>query len=137
MDFNVLDYDAALNTQDDGYSRQRNKERILLDNWRPDNMNSDNPILMAGLRNGSNYSTRYIYKGDYFKFKNLRLGYTIGDKFSRKMRMESIKVYVQAENLFIKTSMPNFDPEIADNGKRYLYDYPPSRSMSFGLNMKF
>jgi len=137
FDFNVLDYDGALNTQDDGYSRQRNKERIQLDNWRPDNLNSANPILMAGLRNGSNYSTRYIYKGDYVKLKNLRLGYTVDDKFSGKLGMESIKVYIQAENLFVKTYMPNFDPEIADNGKRYLYDYPPSRMMTFGLNLRF
>ena len=137
LDFNVLDYDGALNTQDDGYSRQRNKERVLLDNWRPDNTNSENPILMAGLRNGSNYSTRYIYKGDYLKLKNLRLGYTIDTKLSNRLGMEGIKMYVQAENLFIKTHMPNFDPELADNGKRYLYDYPPSRTIMVGFNLKF
>jgi len=92
---------------------------------------------MAGLRNGSNYSTRYIYKGDYLKLKNLRLGYTIDTKLSNRLGMEGIKMYVQAENLFIKTHMPNFDPELADNGKRYLYDYPPSRTIMVGFNLKF
>ncbi len=136
-DFNVLDYDGALITQDDGYSRQRNKEKVQLDNWRPDNTDSEYPILIAGLRNGSNYSTRYLYKGDYLKMKNIRLGYSIPQKLTGKIGMNGIKVYLQAENLFIKTSMPNFDPEIADNGKRYLYDYPSPRTVMAGMNIKF
>ncbi len=136
-DFNVLDYDGALITQDDGYSRQRNKERILLDNWRPDNTDSRNPILIAGLRNGSNYSTRHIYKGDYLKLKNVRLGYNIPNNITGKIKLNSVHIYVQAENLFLKTYMNNFDPEISKNGKRYLYDYPSPRTITAGMKFRF
>lgn len=136
-DFNVFDYDGARYLQDDGYSRKISKESSLLDSWTPDNTGSDNPMLMSGVKNGSNYSTRYLYKGDYLKMKNLRLNYTIPSKATSFIGFESIQAFVQAENLFILTHMPNFDPEVSISGKRYLYAYPTQRTITAGLSIRF
>ncbi len=136
-DFNVFDHDGSRYLQDDGYSRKISKESSLLDSWRPNYTSSDNPILMSGVKNGSNYSTRYLYKGDYLKMKNLRLNYTIPSKATSFIGYESIQVFVQAENLFILTHMPNFDPEVSITGKRYIYSYPTQRTITAGLSIRF
>jgi len=137
LDFNVFDYDGALTTQDDGYSRQRNKERVLLDNWRPDNTDSNNPILVAGIRNGSNYSTRYLYKGDYLKLKSVTVNYDLPTRLVTGIGLTSASVYLQGNNLFILTHMPNFDPESKEDGRRRIYDYPTTRSVNIGIKIGF
>ena len=136
-DFNVFDYDGARYLQDDGYSRKLAKESSLLDSWRPDNTGSENPILIGGVKTGSEYSTRYLYKGDYLKMKNLRLNYTVPQNAVKYIGFENIQAFVQAENLFVLTHMPNFDPEVSITGKRYLYTYPTQRTISAGLNITF
>jgi TonB-linked SusC/RagA family outer membrane protein len=136
-DFNVFDYDGARYLQDDGYSRSLSKESALLDSWRPDNTGSDNPILMSGVKNGSEYSTRYLYKGDYFKMKNIRLNYTLPASMVKFIGVAGLQAFVQAENLFILTQMPNFDPEVSLAAKRYLYEYPTQRTISAGINLSF
>lgn len=137
LDFNVFDYDGARYLQDDGYSRKVSKEKALLDSWTPDNTGSDNPILMSGRKNGSNYSTRYLYKGDYLKFKNVRLSYKLPSSIVKSMRISGMQVFLQGENLFIWTHLPNFDPEVSITGKRYLYTYPTQRTLSAGINLSF
>lgn len=136
-DFNVFDYDGARYLQDDGYSRSLSKEAALLDSWRPDNRGSDNPILMSGVKNGSEYSTRYLYKGDYLKMKNIRLNYTLPPSAIKFLGIDGFQAFIQAENLFILTAMPNFDPEVSIAAKRYLYEYPTQRTISAGINLSF
>lgn len=136
-DFNVFDYDGARYLQDDGYSRKLSKESSLLDSWRPDNTDSENPILIGGVKTGSEYSTRYLYKGDYLKMKNIRLNYTVPQSVVKYIGFENMQAFVQAENLFVLTHMPNFDPEVSITGKRYLYTYPTQRTISAGLSIAF
>ena len=119
------------------YSKKINKEVAMLDNWRPDNMDSDYPILINGYKNGSNYSSRYLYDGDYLKMKNLILSYTAPKKFYSNLKLEGLKVFVQAENIFILTEMPEFDPETNSSGFRYHYAYPTPRTFLAGINLSF
>ncbi|NLE33898.1 MAG: TonB-dependent receptor [Bacteroidales bacterium] len=137
LDFLVYDYDAARSTWDDGYSRKINKEVAMLDNWRPDNMDSDYPILINGYKNGSNYSSRYMYNGDYLKMRNIILTYTIPKRITGKLNMDGVKVFTQIENVFILTEMPGFDPETNSSGYRYHYSYPTPRTFLAGLNLSF
>jgi TonB-linked SusC/RagA family outer membrane protein len=137
LDFLVYDYDAARSTWDDGYSKKINKEVSMLDNWRPDNVDSNYPILINGYKNGSNYSSRYLYDGDYLKMKNIILSYTAPKKLSNNLKLEDLKVFVQAENIFILTEMPGFDPETNSSGFRYHYAYPTPRTFLAGINLSF
>jgi TonB-linked SusC/RagA family outer membrane protein len=137
LDFLVYDYDAARSTWDDGYSRKINKEVAMLDNWRPDNTDSDYPILINGYLNGSNYSSRYIYNGDYLKLRNIILSYTVPKRVSNNLHLDGIKVFAQVENVFILTEMPGFDPETNSSGFRYHYSYPTPRTFLAGINLSF
>ena len=67
-----------------------------------------NPIKES-LANPVTPSSRPIEKGDYFKMANLTLSYNIGDV---ARTFKGANVYITAQNLFIITSYPGFDPEV-------------------------
>ena len=95
----------------------------------------------AANRNYSTVSGYLVEKGDYFKLKNLSLGYTLPQKYSRKAKMEKLRIYFSAQNLFTLTSYSGNDPEIGGNCLMYNIDhqnrYLPSRLYSFGLDITF
>ncbi len=106
-------------------------------------LNEHNSVIGDGAAN-RNYSTVSGYlveKGDYLKLKNLSFGYTLPQKYSRKAKMEKLRVYFSAQNLFTITSYSGIDPEIGGNCLMYNVDhqnrYLPSRLYSFGLDISF
>lgn len=95
----------------------------------------------AANRNYSTVSGYMVEKGDYLKLKNLSFGYTLPKKYSRKIKMEKLRVYFSAQNLFTITKYSGLDPEIGGNSLMYNIDhqnrYIPSRLYSFGLDLSF
>ena len=95
----------------------------------------------AANRNYSTVSGYLVEKGNYLKLKNLSIGYTLPQKYSRKAMMEKLRVYFSAQNLFTITSYTGIDPEIGGNCLMYNIDhqnrYLPSRLFSFGLDIAF
>ena len=113
---------------------------LLEDAWTPNNTNTDVPKV--GMDNVGYYyvSDAQIYKGDYFKLKQLQLGYTLPSKWVRKVSIGSIRVYGSIENLFTITNYPGFDPEIMNNGSNIGMDtgrYPNNRNFIIGANISF
>ena len=113
---------------------------LLEDAWTPNNTNTDVP--QVGMDNVGYYyvSDAQIYKGDYFKLKQLQLGYTLPSKWVRKVSIGSIRVYGSIENLFTITNYPGFDPEIMNNGSNIGMDtgrYPNNRNFIIGANISF
>jgi outer membrane receptor protein involved in Fe transport len=106
-------------------------------------LNEHNSVIGDGAAN-RNYSTVSGYlveKGDYLKLKNLSIGYTLPQKYSRKAKMEKLRIYFSAQNLFTITGYTGIDPEIGGNCLMYNVDhqnrYLPSRLYSFGLDISF
>lgn len=82
---------------------------------------------------GSNYSTHWLYKGDYLKIKNITLGYTFPKSLISKIAMKELRVFFSAENLYTFTAFPGIDPEF-NNMTNY---YSQIRQLSVGVNVKF
>ncbi|MCM1035284.1 MAG: TonB-dependent receptor [Paludibacter sp.] len=95
----------------------------------------------AANKNYSTVSGYLVEKGDYFKLKNLAVGYTFPQKWTRKAKMEKARLYFSAQNLFTLTKYTGIDPEIGGNSLLYNVDtqnrYLPSRLFSFGLDITF
>ena len=88
----------------------------------------------------SNVDSRFVYKSDYFRVKNLTLGY----KIPFKHFIESARVYVSIENLLILDSYYlGYSPEAAQTsgiGNFVGVDYgayPSARTFTLGLNINF
>lgn len=106
-------------------------------------LNAQGSVIGDGAAN-RNYSTVSGYmvdKGDYLKLKNLSLGYSLPQKYSRKAKMEKVRIYFSAQNLFTITSYKGIDPEIGGSSLMYNIDhqnrYLPSRLYSFGIDLTF
>ena len=82
---------------------------------------------------GSVYSTHWLYKGDFLRIKNITLGYTFPEQFTRKFAMKDLRVYFSGENLFTFTKFPGIDPEFTDT----MNYYSQLRQLSLGVSVKF
>ena len=95
----------------------------------------------TGLSN--QYTSRFLYSGNYVRFKNLTLGYTFPKQLIQKLKLYELHVYVQGENLHIWDHYVGYTPEvdlsngIATVAGRDYGTYPSSRTFLFGLNVSF
>ena len=80
-------------------------------------------------------SSRFIEDGAYLRLKDLTIGYTLPQKYSKKAYIERIRVYFTASNLLTFTKYTGYDPEVG-GGIDY-GNYPQSRTFMFGLNCDF
>ena len=103
--------------------------------WRTlENRNGTIPNPNGASTNMSDNS-RFVESGAYFRLKNLVIGYTIPQKYTRKAFIERIRVSFSASNLFTITGYTGYDPEVG-GGVDY-GNYPQSRTFTFGLNANF
>jgi len=95
----------------------------------------------AANKNYSTVSSYMVEKGDYLKFKNLSIGYSLPKGITQKISIERLRIFLSGQNLFTLTKYSGIDPEIGgdvlmrgvDHQNRYL----PSRLVSFGLDLTF
>ncbi|GHT12097.1 SusC/RagA family TonB-linked outer membrane protein [Bacteroidia bacterium] len=84
-------------------------------------------------------SDYWMYANDYFKLKNMEIGYTFppGLKFMKKTGFSSLRVYINGNNIWtFQNAMHDLgiDPETSD-GSTYIY--PLTRVFNIGLNVRF
>jgi TonB-linked SusC/RagA family outer membrane protein len=87
-------------------------------------------------------STFFVEDGSYLRMKNLQIGYSLPKILTQKLKIEHLRVYVQATNLFTITKYSGLDPEIrmtqanADRGMGIDEGiYPTSRIFMVGINL--
>ncbi|UZT96681.1 SusC/RagA family TonB-linked outer membrane protein [Chryseobacterium fluminis] len=107
----------------------------LLNAWTPDNTNTDVPSLFANNAGLEGSSDRFLYKSDFIRLKNISLGYNFTKSQLGNLPVRSVKVFVQAENLYTWTSWKGFDPEPITTYS--LNVYPNPRTVSVGVNVDF
>ena len=86
------------------------------------------------MRNFEN-SSRFVEDGSYLRLKNFSIGYTLPQRWTKKMHMNRWRFYVTASNLFTITDYTGYDPEVG-GGVDY-GNYPQSRTFIFGTNINF
>lgn len=106
------------------------------DRWTEENPNPHafSPRLYMG-QNVNNYksSTWWVRNSDYLRLKNLELGYTLPEKALTKMRIDNLRFYVSAQNLytFSKFKREFWDPEVGADA------YPIQATVFIGVNLTF
>lgn len=86
--------------------------------WRGEGTSNTIPRpVRIGVHTGYDYdynvqtSTRYLEDASYFKLKTVTLGYTLPESVVKKLRVNSLRVYVSADNLLTLTKYSGYDPE--------------------------
>ena len=77
-------------------------------------------------------SDHWLFNGWYLRCQNITIGYTLPAKWTNKLSMKSVRVYVAANDLFSINNYPKgWDPEVSNAS------YPIMKSVMFGLNVNF
>ncbi|MCZ4222169.1 SusC/RagA family TonB-linked outer membrane protein [Pedobacter rhodius] len=104
-----------------------------LDRWTPATAaTATYPRLTVGNNfNNDIVSSFWMHSGNYLRLKNVELGYTIASSFTRKIKVSSIRLFVNGTNLLTSSSFDRVDPET------YGGVYPIQRVVNGGLSVKF
>jgi hypothetical protein len=114
-----------------------NQDRDMLNRWTPTHTNTDIPRA-ATTRPANRISTRQIEDGSYLRLKNIQLAYTLHFK-----SVQSVRVYVTAQNFATWTKYSGYDPEVnrfGQDSRSQGFDYasyPAAKTLLFGLNVNF
>ena len=146
-------YDDAAKRQISGFVAQWQQRTEVLDRWQKPGDITDVP--RATLQTGSgdwNNTTRWLYDASYLRLRTATLGYTIPVAFTQRYKVNSLRLFVQGQNLLLFTPYKGWDPEVTryfNNNERnnrnnsqgnisfsapYLAN-PQSRTITFGINM--
>jgi hypothetical protein len=82
-----------------------------------------------------------IEKGSYFKNRSLILGYSLSKNLLVKFKIDRLRFYLQAVNLFTITSYSGLDPEQPGNSMAFGIDHNPypnnQKQYVFGCSLNF
>ena len=121
---------------------QFNYLEARMDRWHGEGTSNTEPI-MANNRNinrGSTPSDYFIEDGSFFRIRNIQLGYTFGADMLKKLRMRSLRVYINAQNPKTWKNNTGYSPEIGGSAIAFGIDanpYPIPAVYTFGLNLTF
>ncbi|HSH20243.1 MAG TPA: SusC/RagA family TonB-linked outer membrane protein, partial [Draconibacterium sp.] len=110
----------------------------LMERWQKPGDNTNVPKVLYGAPNDSRESTRFLYKGDFLRVKDLVFGYQIPSGVAGKIGCENIALSVRGTNLFtaVKDKGLKYDPEVGADGLTRATT-PPVKSVVFGINLNF
>ena len=80
--------------------------------------------------------TRYYYDGSFIRLKNAEIAYTFTQKWLKKVGLSRMKVYLNGDNLFLWTDMPD-DRESNFSGAATSGAYPTVRRFNLGVDLNF
>jgi TonB-linked SusC/RagA family outer membrane protein len=116
-----------------------NMHKDWLDSWTSSNTDAKLPRL-SNSSITSSYSTSVdVLSGNYFKIRNIELGYTLPDNLLSKYGVSKFRMFVAGTNVLYLTSYKGFSPEISYGGVMGVdyNSYPNSGSINFGINLTF
>jgi TonB-linked SusC/RagA family outer membrane protein len=109
---------------------------LNVDYWTETNPTNEHPKPDGSRERPIYTSTRGYFSGDFFKIKNIQLGYSIPTSALSKAGIKKLRVYVNMDTPYIWSHLDdNQDPEIY--GGRVVADVPAVRMFSFGVMLDF
>jgi hypothetical protein len=117
-----------------------NYESNRLNAWTGPGTTNIEPILNNARGNNYLFSNYYLEPGDYFRLRNLQLGYTF-PSIVNKIGIQKLRVYISAQNIKTWSKVSGYTPEApianvlgsgVDNGV-----YPVPAIYTIGLNVTF
>ena len=112
--------------------------------WTPTNQNT----MVAERRPMATYydsypDTHWLQNGSFIRGQNFVLGYTFEKSVLKKIKIDNLRLYASAQNLFCITGYNGYDPEITTREGAAFgqgiddFSEPKARTFTFGLNVTF
>ncbi len=127
--YQQTDYSFGNGGKDQGYD-------YMLGRWTPATAaTATYPRLTVGFNANNtpylNNSSFWTHSGEYFRIRNIDVGYTLPYSITRKLRVSGLRLFANAQNLFTETAYERLDPEVYSNAA-----YPIQRTINAGVNIK-
>ena len=124
-------------TRDVGLPSFNNKLLTVYDNgtwWNPVDGTGKVVVPRFTTQVAYNDGTQYLFDGSYFRLKNVEIAYTWTKGWIKNIGFSSLKIYLNANNLFLITKMPD------DRESNYGWSggggaYPTVRRYNFGFKL--
>ncbi|MGA0557576.1 SusC/RagA family TonB-linked outer membrane protein [Larkinella sp. VNQ87] len=105
--------------------------------WSPTNPDGSYPRVdtraSSSINGGLYPNTFWLNNASFVRLKNLEFGYTLPKTVLSRIRLNSLRVYASAFNLFTITGVKDFDPEGNSSSGQF---YPQQRILNLGVNIK-
>jgi TonB-linked SusC/RagA family outer membrane protein len=140
--FNYLKYWTDFNT----FQGNRSTD-MLYNSWKKQGDVAQLPRLNANDTFSQQISTYFVEDGSYMRIKNVQLTYSVPTSVLKKIKLSSMQIYVQGQNLLTLTKYKGLDPDInirnsgADNQDIHMGidegAFPVAKSYNIGLRVGF
>ncbi len=122
-----------------------NNLTIALDRWRSPENPGNGKVPRANARttgNNNAVSSRWVEDGSYLRIQHVSLGYKLPKSVISRLKLQQVRVYASAQNLYTWTNYTNFNPEVSNyegplTGGVDYGSYPLARTVTFGINVGF
>lgn len=112
-----------------------------MDRWHGEGTSNWEPIMDSSRTIQQENSNYYIEDGSYLRLRNIQLGYTLGERVAKKLRLKSLRIFVNIDNLKTWSHNTGYTPEIGGSALAFGIDdgntYPMPTTYSFGINATF
>lgn len=114
----------------------------LYESWTPTRTNTNVPIAenVSNFSNNTVVNSYYLENSSYLRMKNLMIGYSLPSSLLSKYKIDRLRIYFQATNLFTITKYSGLDPETVGGDSDLGVDegvYPAIKQLLIGVNLNF
>ena len=103
------------------------------DYWTPENTGASLPRITPSPGNNVLPSDFWLTDAAFVRVRYIQLGYTVNPALTRKIKLNNLRLYVNAQNPFTFSKMKHLDPETRGDEA----NYPLMKVFTFGINVKF
>ncbi|WP_207493885.1 SusC/RagA family TonB-linked outer membrane protein [Aridibaculum aurantiacum] len=82
-------------------------------------------------------TTRLLENADFFRLRNVMLGYTFPQRLLSKANIRSARIFVQGQNWWTWTRFQSYDPELTQSSAQTGAQYPALIQTTVGLSLGF
>ena len=124
---------------------QANSYATVLNAWTPTNQNTNiAESRPAYVRYQTEIYSTKVENGNFIRGRAVTLGYNFSNNIVNKLKLSRLRLYAQAQNLFLITKYSGYDPEVSTYNTSsnftqniQFFDYPKPRTFLLGLNASF
>ncbi|TVZ57218.1 TonB-linked SusC/RagA family outer membrane protein [Lutibacter sp. Hel_I_33_5] len=149
MDYKGFDFSSSLyaslgNDVVRSYERfltYSNKPRLYLDRWTGEGTSNTTPRASTNASNNYLFSDFFVEDASFLRIQNVQVGYSIPSYALNKLKMDKVRIYLSANNLYTFTKYSGYNPDVSNSNPSAagvdLGQYPQTRTYTLGVNVSF
>ena len=114
---------------------------MYLDRWTGEGTSNTTPRASTNASNNYLFSDFFVEDASFLRIQNVQLGYSIPASTLEKIKMDKLRVYIAANNLYTFTKYSGYNPDVSNANPAAagvdLGQDPQTRTFTLGINVSF